>query len=50
MNTFFYELIDKIKVILEGVFVLLGTSNISAVANNCFDDATSLLGSVNTKL
>ena len=44
------ELVDKVEVVLQRVFGLLGVGDITGVAHNGLDDTSSLLGSIDSKL
>lgn len=49
VNTFLDELTDEVKVILECIFGLFGAGNVTTVANDGFDNTTSLFGGVDTE-
>ena len=49
MDTFLDELVDEVKVVLKGIFGLLGVGDVTAVADDGFADTTGLLGSVNAE-
>jgi hypothetical protein len=49
VNTLGNELVDKVKVVLEGILGLLGVGNITAVADYSFANTTGFLGSVDTQ-
>jgi hypothetical protein len=49
MDSFLHELCDEVEVILQGVFLLPGTGDVSAVADHGFDNTACFLGSIDTE-
>ena len=49
MDALRHKLVDEVKIVLQCVLGLLGIGDVARVANNSFNDATSLLGCINTE-